>query len=116
MMLPGTVDKQYLIELNKMFVGYRNHTPLIIVNHFYAQWFKVTNVEKTVATEAFSFPWADISDMHIRSYALKLNERQRQMKKMSVPCNDDAKVITYVNTTNKSGIFKEEELLKWENL
>ena len=34
---------------------------------------------------------------------------------MKVPCNNAAKVIVYVNVMNKSGTFKEEELIKWEN-
>ena len=34
---------------------------------------------------------------------------------MKVPCNNTAKVIRYVDQMNKSGVFKEKELLKWDN-
>lgn len=54
--------------------------------------------------------------MHIKTYALELTKRQRKMKKnMEVPCDDAFKVMTYVDTMNKSGFFKEEELVLKEN-
>ena len=37
------------------------------------------------------------------------------MIKLNVPCADALKVIIYVDNMHKSGIFKERELLKWEN-
>ena len=37
------------------------------------------------------------------------------MIKLDAPCDDALKVITYVDNIRKSGIFKERELLKWEN-
>ena len=43
--LAGAVDEQYLVELNKMFVGYKNQTPLTVIDHLYNQWVKVTNAE-----------------------------------------------------------------------
>ena len=53
--------------------------------------------------------------MHIQTYAIELNKRQRAMVKLNVPCDDALKVITYVDNMHKSGIFKERDLLKWEN-
>ena len=67
------------------------------------------------ALEAFNFSWADTTDLHIRSYGRELDKRWRLLRKMKVPCKDTAKVIRYVDTMNKSGAFKEEDLLKWEN-
>ena len=45
--------------------------------------------------------------MHIKTYAIELNKRQRAMVKLNVPCNDALKVITYVDNMHKSGIYKE---------
>ena len=53
--------------------------------------------------------------MHIKTYAIELNKRQHAMVKLNVPCDNALKVITYVDNMHKSGIFKEQELLKWEN-
>ena len=53
--------------------------------------------------------------MHIKTYAIELNKRQRAMVKLNVPCDDALKVITYVDNLHRSGIFKEREILKWEN-
>ena len=53
--------------------------------------------------------------MQIKTYAIELNKRQRAMVKLNVPCDDALKFITYVDNMHKSGIFKERELLKWEN-
>ena len=53
--------------------------------------------------------------MHIKTYAIELNKRLRAMIKLDVPCDDALKVITYVDSMHKNGIFKERELLKWEN-
>ena len=44
--------------------------------------------------------------MHIKTYAIKLNKRQRAMVKLNVPCHDALKVITYVDNIHRSGIFK----------
>ena len=46
----------------------------------------------------------DHPDILITTYALELN-----------PCDDATKVMAYVDAVNKSGVFKEEELLVWEN-
>ena len=61
------------------------------------------------------FLWSDHPNMHIKTYVIELNKRQCAMVKLNVPCDDALKVITYVNNMHKSGIFKERELLKWEN-
>ena len=53
--------------------------------------------------------------MHIKTYAVDLNKRQRAMKKLKVVCDNGLKVITYVDNMHKNGIFKERELLFWEN-
>ena len=53
--------------------------------------------------------------MHIKTYAIELDKRQRAMIKLDVPCDDALKVITNVDNMHKSGIFKKRELLKWEN-
>ena len=53
--------------------------------------------------------------MHIREYARQLEKVQRRLQGMSIPCNDDVMVIQYVDQMNKSGIFKESELLEWDN-
>ena len=45
--------------------------------------------------------------MHINTYAVKINKRQRAMKKLKVPCNNALKVITYVDNMRKIGIFTE---------
>ena len=50
--------------------------------------------------------------MHIKTYVIELNKRQHAMVKLNVPCGDALKVITYVDNMHKSGIFKEQELLK----
>ena len=53
--------------------------------------------------------------MHIKTYAVDINKRQRAMKKLKVPYDEAIKVITYVNNMHKNGILTERELLRWEN-
>ena len=53
--LAESVDDQYLVELKQEYVGYRNQTPLTIINHLYNTWVKVTNADKVAALEAFHF-------------------------------------------------------------
>ena len=91
-----------------MYVGYKNQTPLTIIDHLYNQWVKVTNADKVAALEAFNFSWADMPDSHIRTFGRELDKRQRCLRKMKVPCDDTAKVIRYVDQMKKSGVFKEE--------
>ena len=40
-MLVANVDDQYLIELNKLYVGFRNQTPLTILEHLTKTWVRV---------------------------------------------------------------------------
>ena len=67
------------------------------------------------ALEAFNLSWAATTNLHIRSYGRELDKRWRLLQQMKVPCEDAVKVIGHVDTMNKSGAFKEEKLLKWEN-
>ena len=53
--------------------------------------------------------------MHIREYARQLEKIQRRLQGMHIPCADDAMVIQYVDQMNQSGVFKEIELLAWDN-
>ena len=98
-----------------MYVGYKNQTPLTIIGHLYNQWVKVTNADKVAALEAFNVSWADMPDSHIRTFGRELDKRQRRLRKMKVPCDDTTNVIPYVDQMNKIRVFKEEELLKWDN-
>ena len=96
-------------------MGYKNQTPLTVINHLYNTWVKVTNADKVAALEAFHFNWNDTPDTHIRTFTRQLENIQRRLRKMKVPCTDEAMVIQYVDQMNKSGIFKESELLEWDN-
>ena len=61
--------------------------------------------------ESFKFEWADDPTMHIRTYALELNKRQRAMVKLGIPCEDPLKAMTYVDNMYSSGVFKQVELI-----
>ena len=98
-----------------MYVGYKSQTPLTIIDHLYNMWVKVTNADKVAALDAFYFAWTDTPDAHIRTYTRQLEKIQRRLRKMKVPCTDEAIVIQYVDQMNKSGGFKESELLEWDN-
>ena len=114
-MLVANVEDQYLVELNEQYVGFRNQTPRTILEHLTKTWVKVQNHEKVESTNAFKFLWSDHPNMHIKTYAIELNKRQRAMVKLNVPYDDALKVITYVDNMHRSGIFKERELLKSGN-
>ena len=114
-MLVANVEDQYLVEVNEQYVGFRNQTPLIILKHLTKTWVKVKNHKKVASTNAFKFLWSEHPSMHIKTCSINLNKRQRAMIKLDVPCDDALKVITYVDNMHKSGIFKERDLLKWEN-
>ena len=47
--------------------------------------------------EAFTFDWADTSDMHIREYTRRLERIQRRLQRMLIPCSNDALVIQFVD-------------------
>ena len=79
-MLARAVDEQYIVELNKMFVGYCNQDPLSIITHLYDQWVKVTNTETVAAINAFNCSWDNTPDLRIRSYGRQLKKRQRCLK------------------------------------
>ena len=96
-------------------MGFRNQTPLTTFEHLAKTWVKVQNHKKVASTNTFKFLWSEHPSMHIKTYAIELNKRQRAMIKLDVPCDDALKVITYVDNMHKSGIFKEREILKWEN-
>ena len=96
-------------------MGFRNKTPLNILAHLTKTWVRAQNHEKVESTNAFKFLWSDHPNMHIKTYAIELNKRQRAMVKLNVSCDNALKVITYVDNMHKSGIFKERELFKWEN-
>ena len=113
--LVANVEDQYLIKLNEQYVGFRNQTPLTILEHLTKTWVRVQNHEKVESTNAFKFFWSDHPNMRIKTYKIELSKSQRAMVKFNVPCDDALKVITYVDIMHKSGIFKEQELLTWEN-
>ena len=114
-MLLAYVEAQYLVDLDEQYVGFCNQTPMSILAHLTNTWVKVQNHEKVASTNALKFLWGDHPTMHIKTYAVELNKRQRAMKKLKVPCDYALKVITYVENMHKSGIFTERELLCWEN-
>ena len=114
-MLVANVEVQYLVELNEQYVGFCNQTPLSTLVHLTKMCVKVHNHEKVASTDAFKFIWGDHPTMHIKTYAVELNKRQQAMKKLKVPCDDALKVIKYVDNMHKISIFKEHELLRWEN-
>ena len=47
--LAESVDDQYLVKLKQEYVGYKNQTPLTIINHLYHTWVKFTNADKVAA-------------------------------------------------------------------
>ena len=104
--LAESVDEQYLVKIKQECVGYKNQTPLTIINHLYNTWVKVTNADKVAALEAFHFNWNDTPNTHIRTFTRQLDKIQRRLRKMKVPCTDEAMVIQYVDQMNKSRIFK----------
>lgn len=114
-LLVGAVEEQYIVELRQDYVGYKNRSPRDIIDHLGKTWVKITNSDKVAAKEAFTFDWADTPDMHIREYARQLEKVQRRLQGMHIPCDDEAMVIQYVDQMNRSGIFKESELLEWDN-
>ena len=114
-MLVANVEAQYLVKLDDQYVCFPNQTPLSILAHLTKTWVKVQNHEMVASTDAFKFLWGYHPAMHVKTYTVELNKSQRAMKKLKVPCDDALKVITYVDNMHKSGIFKERELLCWEN-
>ena len=114
-LLVAAVEEQYVVELRQDYVGYKNRSPRAIIEHLGTTWVKITNSDKVAAKEAFVFDWADTPDMHVREYARQLEKVQRRLQGMKIPCDNDAMVIQYVDQMSKSGIFKESELLEWNN-
>ena len=83
-MLVANGEAQYLVKLDEQYMGFRNQTPLSILVHLTKTWAKVHNQKKVVSTDAFKLLWGYHPTMHIKTYAVELNKRQRAMKKLKV--------------------------------
>ena len=54
-MLVANVEAQYLVKIDKHYVGFQNKNPLSILAHLTKTWVKVQNHEKVASTDAFNF-------------------------------------------------------------
>ena len=57
-MLVANVEDQYLVDLHDQYVGFRNQTPLAILEHLTKTWVKVENHEKVASTNTFKLLWS----------------------------------------------------------
>ena len=73
-MFLASVEEQYLVAINKRYVGFRNETLLSILAHLTKTWVNVQNHKKVACVEYFKFEWADDPTMHIKNYALELKK------------------------------------------
>ena len=74
-MLVACIDEQYLVELDKRFVGYANETPLTILAHLTNTCVKIQKHEKVTCMEHFNFEWDESPGMYIKTYVLELTKR-----------------------------------------
>ena len=63
----------------------------------------------------FNAPWADIPNMHIKTYALEINKHQSVTTKIVIPCDNALNVVTCVTSMYACGVFTDLEIVKWEN-
>ena len=83
-MLVANIKEQHLVDLDEQYVGFHNQTQLSILVHLTKTWAKVHNQKKVVSTDAFKLLWGYHPTMHIKTYSVELNKRQRAMKKLKV--------------------------------
>ena len=55
-MIIEAVDAEYIEELKKEYVGYKDETPKTLLNHIKSKWCKITTREKGKALQAFREP------------------------------------------------------------
>ena len=103
--IAAAVDEQYIDELRKEYVGYKNATIKTMIKQL-RSWFVVTNSEKIAIKTAFLAPWADTPNAHVTMFARQLNRRQIECHDHGDVITDDEKVVHFVQEMYACGLFK----------
>ena len=65
--IAAAVDEQYIDELRKEYVGYKNATIKTMIKQL-RSWFVITNSKKIAIKTAFLAPWADTPNGHVTTF------------------------------------------------
>jgi uncharacterized membrane protein YgcG len=111
----GSVEEQYVEELNKEYFGYANQTIKTIIDHLRTNWCKVMTKERTDATEAFYHAWAP-NTMHIITFRCQLTKLQKKCKTINIIISEEAKTLHFVGQMYKTNYFTKGQMTKYETL
>jgi hypothetical protein len=111
----GSVEEQYIKELNKEYFEYANNTIKSVLRHLQTSWCKVMTREHTDATKAFYQSWVP-NMTHIITFGWQLTKQQQKCKAINVIISDKAKTLHFVGQMYKSNYFTKEQMTKYEIL
>ena len=111
-MILESVDAEYIDELKKDYVGYKDETAKSLPKHIKDTWCKITTLKKGKALQKFCDPWDQVSN--IATYERMLDKAQMKCDDMGVGATDEEKVQIYVQQMYACDVFTEKEMTDWE--
>ena len=108
----AAVNAQYVEELEKDYVGYKNQTIKIMVTHLH-MWYVINTNEKLATKSHFLAPRSDTPESHVTTCARKLDRRQVKCKDHGFTVTNDDKVDHFVAQMYACGLSKAKFLDDW---
>ena len=107
------IDQEYVEDLENEYTGFGEEDIKSVLFHIKSECSPITTFDKAEAMRAFEEPWNMVCS--ITKFARAIDKRVKYCELVKAPgINNDAKVLLYVSSMYKSGMFSDTEMHKWE--
>jgi hypothetical protein len=109
----GSIEEQYIKELNEDYFGYANKMIKSLLAHLCTNCCMVMTKERMDATKAFYHAWVP-SSTHVITFGCQSTKLQKKCPTINVLISDEAKMLHFIGQMYKSDYFTEEQITKYK--